>query len=104
MAGPTVEAVDTSVFSANVRASGVEAPRPVRAGLAIAGLAVIPLAGILADLIWTLSGLVFAGIFVAAGTLRAALAYHELVGLRRTGDRELRLGTHPYLLSAVAAW
>lgn len=51
-----------------------------------------------------LSGLVFAGIFVAAGALQTSLAYYELVGIRRRADLELRLETRPYPLSTYARW
>lgn len=79
-------------------------PRPVRAGLALAAFAVLPLLAGVSDLIRPLSGIVFAGILVAAGGLRAALAYEDLRSLRRSADRELRLGTQPHLTSGLLAW
>jgi hypothetical protein len=82
----------------------LDIPQPLRSGLALAGVGVLPLVAGVTGLVRPLSALVLAGIFVAAGTLRASLAYHELLGLRRLADSELRLGKEPYLHSALVSW
>jgi hypothetical protein len=84
--------------------SGPDLPQPIRSGLAVAGVGLLPLAFGLTAVIRPLSGFVFAGIFLAAGALQWALAYHELLGIRRRADLELRLETRPYLQSAYARW
>jgi hypothetical protein len=86
------------------RDQSLDVPRPFRAGLALASVAVVPLAAGLSGLIRPLSGLVFAAIFVAVGALQALLAYIELTGLRREADRELRLGRKPYFQPALVSW
>jgi len=96
--------VELSRLDTSDHARGFEPPRPLRAGLALAALAVVPLLAGVSELIRPLSGLVFAGIFVAAGALRAAFAYHELRTLRRSADRELRLGKQSYLQPGALAW
>jgi hypothetical protein len=78
--------------------------RPFRSGLSVAALGVLPLVAGLAGLIRPLSSLVFAAIFAAAGALQALLVYHDLVGLRRLADGELRLGRRPYLRPALVSW
>ncbi len=83
---------------------GLDLPRPLRSGLAVGGVGVLPLLLGLTAVIRPLSGLVFAGIFVAAGALQTSLAYSELVGIRRRADLELRLETRPYLQSSLARW
>ena len=65
---------------------------------------VLPLVLGLAGAIRPLSGLVFAGIFVLVGAVQAALVQHELTGLRRKADGELRRDRDRYLVSALAAW
>lgn len=85
-------------------ARGFEVPRPVRSGLALAAAGVVPLALETADIIRPLSGIVFACIFVGAGALQGSLAYAELARLRRSADRELRLGRKAYLHSALVEW
>jgi hypothetical protein len=85
-------------------AGGFEAPRPVRSGLALAAVGVAPLALGAGEVIRPLSGLVFACIFIAAGALRASIAYTELARLRRSADRELRLGRKAYLHSPLVEW
>jgi hypothetical protein len=86
------------------RSNGLDLPQPIRSGLAVAGVGLLPLAFGLAAVIRPLSGFVFAGIFLAAGALQWALAYHELLGIRRRADLELRLETRPYFQSAYARW
>jgi hypothetical protein len=83
---------------------GLDLPRPLRSGLAVAGVGLLPLLLGLTAVIRPLSGLVFAGIFVAAGALQTSLAYYELVGIRRRADLELRLETRPNLQSSFARW
>ncbi len=82
----------------------LDLPRPLRSGLAVAAVALLPLALGLAAVIRPLSGLVFAAIFLAAGALQSALSYHELVGIRRRADIELRHEPRPYLVSSFAQW
>jgi hypothetical protein len=72
--------------------------------VALATVAIVPLAAGLSGVIRPLSGLVFAAIFIAVGTLQALLAYIELAGLRREADRELRLGRKPYFQPALVSW
>ncbi len=84
--------------------NGLDLPRPVPSGLSIAAVGLLPLALGLADVIRPLSGLVFAAIFLVVGALRSALAYHELIGLRRVADVELRREPRPYLFSSLAQW
>lgn len=79
-------------------------PRPIRSGLAVAAAGLVPLTLGLANYIRPLSGLVFAAIFLVAGTLQSSLAYHELVGIRRRADLELRHEPRRYLLSSIAQW
>lgn len=79
-------------------------PRPIRSGLALAAIGLLPLALGLATAIRPLSGLVFAGIFFAVGALRWSLAHFELVGIRRRADLELRREPRPYLLPSFAQW
>jgi hypothetical protein len=83
---------------------GLEIPQPVRAGIPLATLAVVPFALGLGDVIRPLSGLVFAAIFVGAGALRSALAYHELAALRHEADDELRRRPRSLAPSALLAW
>jgi hypothetical protein len=82
--------------------NGADLPRPTRSGLLLAAVGLIPLTLGLADVIRPLSGIVFAGIFVAAGALQWSLAYFELVGVRRRADLELRSERRPFLLSSFA--
>jgi hypothetical protein len=76
----------------------------LRLGLPLVAFGLLPLIAGVAGLIRPLSGLVFTAIFAAAGALRASLAYHELLSLRRAADRELRLEPWPYLESSLLAW
>jgi hypothetical protein len=82
----------------------LDLPRPIRSGLAVAAVGLVPLALGLADVIRPLSGLVFAAIFLAVGALKSSLAYHELIGIRRRADIELRREPRSYLLSTCARW
>jgi hypothetical protein len=84
--------------------NGFDVPRPLRSGLAIAAVGLLPLALGLATVIRPLSGLVFAAIFVAVGALRWSLAHFELVEVRRRADLELRREPRPYPLSNFAQW
>lgn len=83
---------------------GIDLPRPIRCGLAIAAVGLLPLTLGLADVIRPLSGLVFAGIFLVVGALKWSLALVELSGIRRRADLELRHEPRPYLLSSFARW
>jgi hypothetical protein len=83
---------------------GLDLPRPIRSGLAIALVGLLPLALGLTAVIRPLSGLVFAAIFLAAGALQSSLAHFELIGIRRRADLELRREPRPYLLSSFAQW
>ena len=83
---------------------GLEVPRPLRSGLAVAAVGLLPLVLGLTAVIRPLTGLVLAGIFVTAGGVQASLAYHELSGIRRRADRELRRKTQPDLQSTFARW
>lgn len=83
---------------------GLDLPRPIRSGLAIAAVGLLPLGLGLAAVIRPLSGLVFAAIFLAVGVLQSSLAYFELSGIRRRADLELRREPRPYLLSSFAQW
>lgn len=96
--------MDPSCNEAQIHGNGLNAPRPLRLGLPLVALGLLPLIAGAAGLIRPLSGLVFATIFAAAGALRASLAYHELLSLRRAADRELRLEPLPYLESSLLAW
>ncbi len=82
----------------------IDLPRPIRSGLAIAAIGLLPLTLGLAGVIRPLSGLVFAGIFVVVGALQWSLAHFELTDLRRRADLELRREPRPYLLSGLAQW
>jgi hypothetical protein len=84
--------------------SRLDLPRPARSGLSLALCAVLPLIAGATGLIQPLSALTFAGIFAAAGAFQAALAHHELVGLRRVADGELLRGRRPYFQPALVAW
>jgi hypothetical protein len=102
---PTVEDMELPYFPA--RSYGhheLDLPRPIRSGLIVAAVGLLPLGLGLATVIRPLSGVVFAGIFVAAGAVQASLAYHELVGIRRRADGELRRKTQPHLRSSFARW
>jgi hypothetical protein len=83
---------------------GLDLPRPIRSGLAVAAVGLLPLALGLAAVIRPLSGLVFAAIFLAAGGLQLSLAHFELIGIRRRADLELRREPRPLLLSSFAQW
>jgi hypothetical protein len=83
---------------------GLDLPRPIRSGLAVAAVGLLPLALGLAAVIRPLSGLVLAAIFLAAGALQLSLAHFELIGIRRSADLELRLEPRPLLLSSFAQW
>lgn len=83
---------------------GIDLPRPIRSGLAVAAVGLLPLALGLTAVIRPLSGLVFAAIFVGAGGLRSSLEHFELIGIRRRADLELRREPRPYLLSSFAQW
>jgi hypothetical protein len=83
---------------------GIDLPRPIRSGLAVAAVGLLPLALGLAAVIRPLSGLVFAAIFLAAGGLQSSLARFELIGIRRRADIELRREPRPYHLSSFAQW
>jgi hypothetical protein len=97
--------VDVPYFDARARGrEQLDLPRPIRSGLAIATVGILPLALGLANVIRPLSGLVFAAIFAAVGALRWLLAHLELVGIRRRADLELRREPRPYLLSSFAQW
>jgi hypothetical protein len=96
--------MDTSVFGVRSEQRGLEVPQPLRAGVALAALAAVPLALGLGDVIRPLSGLVFAAIFVGAGSLRSALAYYELTTLRHAADNELRRRPKPQAPSALLSW
>src|SRR5689334_14610341 len=96
--------MDTSVFGVRSEQRGLEVPQPLRAGVVLAALAVVPFALGLGDVIRPLSGLVFAIIFVGAGWLRSALAYHELATLRHAADAELRRRPRPQTPSALLSW
>jgi hypothetical protein len=82
----------------------LDLPRPIRSGLAVAAIGLLPLALDLTAVIRPLSGLVFAAIFLAAGVLQSSLAHFELIGIRRRADLELRREPRPYLLSSFARW
>jgi len=82
----------------------LDLPRPIQSGLAVAAVGVLPLALGLANVIRPLSGLVFTGIFLAGGVLQSLLAYHELIGIRRTAELELRREPRPEFLSSLARW
>jgi hypothetical protein len=97
--------VDFSYFDARSDDRvGLDLPRPIRSGLAVAAVGLLPLALGLTAVIRPLSGLVFAAIFLAAGALQWALAHFELIGIRRRADLELRRELRPYLLSSLARW
>jgi hypothetical protein len=97
--------VEFSHFNARVyRADGPELPRPIRSGLAVAAVGLLPLAFGLTDVIRPLSGLVFAAIFLAVGALQWSLAHFELVAIRHRADLELQREPRPYLLSSFAQW
>jgi hypothetical protein len=96
--------VELPRFDTSVEAGAFAPPRPLRAGLALAALAVLPSLAGASDLIRPLSGFVFAGIFVAAGALRTAFACHELRALRGSADRELRAGQQSYLQTGPLEW
>ncbi len=96
--------MDLPHFGAYSAARELDVPRPFRSGLAVASVGLLPLIAGLTVLIRPLSGLVFAGIFVAAGVLQASLAYHELVGLRRLADGELLREGRPHVSSALVTW
>jgi hypothetical protein len=83
---------------------GIDLPQPIRSGLAVAAVGLLPLALGLAAVIRPLSGLVFAAIFLAAGVLQSSLAHFELIGIRRRADLELRREPRSYLLSRFAQW
>jgi hypothetical protein len=83
---------------------GLDLPRPLRSGLAIAAVGLLPLLLGLTAVIRPLSGLVFAGIFLVAGALQWSLAYYGLVGIRRRADSELRLETRPHLQTSRVKW
>jgi hypothetical protein len=97
--------VEFSHFDARVDGrDGLELPRPIRSGLAVAAVGLLPLALGLTDVIRPLSGLVFAAIFLAVGALQWSLAHFELVAIRHRADLELRREPRPYLLSSFAQW
>jgi hypothetical protein len=103
--GRSVDGVDFPHFEARIdHRERLNPPRPIRPGLAIAAVGLLPLALGLADLIRPLSGLVFGVIFLAVGLLQSSLAYHELSATRRRADAELQRKSHPYLLSSLAQW
>jgi hypothetical protein len=81
---------------------GLELPRPIRSGLAVAAVGLWPLGLGLSAVIRPLSGLVLAAIFLAAGALQLSLAQFELMGIRRRADRELRREPRSLLLSRIA--
>ena len=82
----------------------IDLPRPIRSGLAVAAVGLVPLAVGLANVIRPLSGLVFAAIFLAVSALQSLLAYHVLAEIRRRADLELRKEPRPYLVSSFAQW
>jgi hypothetical protein len=97
--------VDFPHFDARIDGrGGLDLPRPLRSGLAVAAVGPLPFALGLAGVIRPLSGLVLAAIFVAAGALQSSLAYFELIGIRRGADLELRREPRPNLLSSFAQW
>ena len=97
--------MDFAHFDARIDGrDGLDLPRPIRSGLAVAAFGLLPLALGLAGVVRPLSGFVFAAIFLAAGALQSALSYHELVGIRRRADLELRREPRPYLQSKYARW
>jgi hypothetical protein len=96
--------MDLRFDNVRIHGHGLDAPRPLRLGLPLVAFGLLPLSAGAAGLIRPLSGLVFAAILAAAGVLRASLAYHELLSLRRAADRELRLEPWPYLESSLVAW
>jgi hypothetical protein len=97
--------VDVPHFDARVnRRDGLDRPRPIRSGIAVAAVGLLPLTLGLTGVIRPLSGLVFAAIFLAVGALQSSLAQFELMGMRRRADLELRREPRPYLLSSLAQW
>jgi hypothetical protein len=96
--------MDISVFGLRSERRGLEVPPPFRDGIALAAVGVVPLALGLGDVIRPLSGLVFTGIFVGAGALRSALAYHDLSSLRRTADDEIRRRPRPQTPAPLLQW
>jgi hypothetical protein len=97
--------VDLARFGAHADGyENLDLPRPLQSGMAVAAVGLLPLALGLTAVIRPLSGLVFAGIFLAAGALQWALAYRELVGIRHRADLELRLETRPWFQSRYARW
>src|SRR5262249_27379841 len=83
---------------------GLVLPRPFRSGLALAAIGVLPLALGLTAVIRPLSGFVLAGIFLVGGVVQASVRYHELVGLRRLADEQLRRERRRELRSTLAHW
>jgi hypothetical protein len=97
--------VDFPYFDARTEGwDSPELPRPIRSGLAVAAVGLLPLALGLADVIRPLTGLVFAGIFFAVGGVQWFLAHAELNRVRRRADLELLREPRPNLLSTFAQW
>jgi hypothetical protein len=97
--------VDLPHFDARIDGrDALDLPRPIRLGLAVAAVGLLPLLLGLTAVIRPLSGLVFAAIFLGAGALQWSLAHFGLVGIRRRADLELRHEPRPYLLSSFAQW
>jgi hypothetical protein len=96
--------MDVSLHGARIDRRGLEVPQPLRGAIPLAALGILPLALGLDNLIRPLSGVVFAVIFVAAGALRWAFAYHELSSLRHAADDELRRRPILPTPSALLSW
>jgi hypothetical protein len=97
--------VDFPHFDARIDGGDrLDLPRPIRSGLGVAVIGLLPLALGLTAVIRPLSGLVFAAIFLAAGALQSSLAHFELIRIRRRADLELRREPRPYSLSSLAQW
>jgi hypothetical protein len=96
--------VDISWRAATEKDEGLSLPRPLRSGLAICAVGVLPLVLGLMAMIRPLSGIVLAGIFVVGGALQTSFSYYELVRLRRRADGELRREARPERRSSLARW
>ena len=84
--------------------SSLDLPRPAKAAVPYAALALAALALDVDPRLPWVAGVAGALLFAAAGTVRTARAHHELVAIRRTADRLIVHSPHGRDASELVRW